>query len=93
MSFKNELKRAIAKHLTRPDLPFSISETEPGSYDAIFPGNKLPTIDYDGLAVKLSAKARFHKSDDGSSFDSAVFAGQFKDQPVIVFLRATVPAQ
>lgn len=93
MSLKNELKRTIAKHLTRPDLPFSMTETEPGSFDAIFPGNKLPSIDYDGLASKLHAKARFNKTEDGASFDSAVLAGQFKDQPVILFLRATVPVQ
>ena len=93
MSLKNELKRIVARHLTRSDLPFSITETEPGSFDAIFPGNKLPSIDYDGLTSKLCAKARVNKSDDGETFDSAVLAGQFKGQPVILFLRATVPAQ
>jgi hypothetical protein len=90
MSHKNELRRLVARHLHRPDLRFSLVETEPGSYDAIFPGNRLPPIDYDGLIVALSAKARLNTTGDESGFDSAVFAGEFKGEPVLLFLRAAV---
>lgn len=91
MSLKNDLRRLVARHLHRSDLPFSLTETEPGSFDAVFPGNRLPPIDYDGLIVALRAKVRVTTTNDESGFDAAVFNGQLKGERVVLFLRASVP--
>jgi hypothetical protein len=90
MSLKNDLRRVVVRHLHRPELPFSLTETEPGSFDAVFPGNKLPPLNYDGLIRALSAKARVKATDD-TGFDAAVLSGYLKGEPVVLFLRASVP--
>jgi hypothetical protein len=90
MSLKNEMRRLMVRHLHRPDLAFSLTETEPGSYEAVFPGKRLPPMDYDGLIRALSAKARVTATDD-TGFDAAVLSGYLKDEPVVLFLRASVP--
>lgn len=90
---KTELRRLIIQHLYRRDLPFSIAQAGSGSYDVRFPGNKLPSIDFDGLKRHLSAQAAFNKTADESGFDAVVFKGCYKDQPVVLYLCATTPIE
>jgi hypothetical protein len=90
---KTELRQLVARHVYRPDIPFSLAQTGPGAYDAIFPGNKLPSINYDGLKRHLSAKAAFNETADKSGYDAVVFEGCYQDHPVVLYMCASTPVE